>query len=55
VVTRENGKLKFSSLDFEILIGDMYSECETEKEIEWLKEQLQPIIEGLADERIEEL
>jgi hypothetical protein len=51
----ENGKLKFKSLDFEIFIGDLYAECNTEKEIEWLQEQLQPIIEGLAEERLEEI
>ena len=30
MVTRnDNGKLQFKSLDFQILIGDLYAECKT--------------------------
>lgn len=51
----EKGRLVFNRLDFEILIGELYSKCETEDEVEWLEEQLQSIIECSAEERIDEL
>ncbi|MPM84216.1 hypothetical protein SDC9_131287 [bioreactor metagenome] len=51
----ENGKLRFKSLDMQILIGDLFAECKTEKEVNWLEEQLQPIVECSAEERRNEL
>jgi hypothetical protein len=55
VLERENGKLLLSSLDFEILIGDLYEKCESEQEIEWLQDQLASIVECLAEERMDEI
>lgn len=49
------GKLEFKSLDMQIFIGDLYAECKTEKEINWVEEQLQAIVECSAEERLEEL
>lgn len=46
----ENGKLKFSSLDFEIFIGDLFIECENDNEIDWLEEQLKGAVECIAQE-----
>jgi hypothetical protein len=51
----QDGKLRLNSLDFEIFIGDLFQQCENESEIGWLKDNLIPVIEGTADERIEEL
>lgn len=50
VKRNENGKLKFSSLDFEILIGDLLIECKNDDEINWLEYQLKTIVEGIAQE-----
>jgi hypothetical protein len=51
----EKGKLLLKSLDLDIFIGDLFAKCDTEKEIEWLQEQLQSCTECRAEERIEEL
>jgi hypothetical protein len=55
VLERVDKKLIFSSLDFEILIGDLYEKCESEQEIEWLQDQLSSIVECLAEERMDEI
>ena len=36
----EDGRLQFKSLDFRILLGDMFELCSNESEIRWLKEGL---------------
>ncbi len=51
----ENGKLQFQSLDFQILIGDMFSKCKNEHEVEWVQEQLQSCVECEAEERLSEV
>ncbi|MBS5822422.1 MAG: hypothetical protein KID00_00945 [Clostridium argentinense] len=51
----EKGKLEFKSLDMQIFISDLFAECKTEKEINWVEEQLQAIVECSAEERLEEL
>lgn len=55
VERKENGKLAFKSLDFEIFIGDIYEQCNTESEINFIMENMQGIVESLAEERLEEL
>jgi len=47
--------MKFNQLDFEIHIDNLYDKCETPRQVEWLQEQMMSIVEGLAEERIEEL
>ena len=51
----EKGKLVFKSLDMEIFIGDLFEQCKTEHEVQWLQEQLQGIIECCADEQLEDI
>lgn len=51
----EKGKLAFKSLDFEIFIGDMFAKCKTEREIEWLEEQLNGTVECSSQERRDEI
>lgn len=55
VVRNDKGKLSFKSLDFEIVIGDMFEICKTEKEVLWVTEQLSSIIECSSDERLDEI
>jgi hypothetical protein len=52
---KENGKLSLKSLELEIFLGDLYEQCETEKEVEWLERQLQTCVECIAQERISEI
>ena len=55
VKRNEKGKLSLKALDFEILIGDMLEKCKTEKEINWLSNELTQIVDSLVDERTDEL
>ena len=50
-----NGKLSLSILDLEIFMGDLFEQCKTIHEIEWLSEQLQGCAEVIRDERTTEL
>lgn len=51
----EKGKLALKSLDFQILISDMFTECKDQREIEWLGEALSGIVECSAEERLDEI
>lgn len=56
MVGRNNkDKLFFQSLDFEIMLADMFMKCRNVREAQWLADQLQGIVEGICDERIEEI
>lgn len=52
---KENGKLGYNSLDFEIFIGDLFEECKNLDETCWLEEQLIDCVQIIADERKEDL
>lgn len=52
---KENGKLVLSSLDLQIFLGDLFEECENEKEVEWLTEQICEAAECVGEERLEEM
>lgn len=49
------GRMVFQSLDFRILIGDLFEKCKTVNEVEWLTEQLTSAIECASEERTEEI
>jgi hypothetical protein len=51
----KDGKLKFKTLDFEIFISDLFAECKTLREVSWLQEEMLSRVNGLADERADEL
>jgi hypothetical protein len=54
LITRnERGKLKFNTLEMEIMFDDLFDICKNQDEIEWLQEQLQSYVEGAANEKIE--
>ncbi|GIO25116.1 hypothetical protein [Oceanobacillus sp. J11TS1] len=46
----KNGKLKCDSLDLEILFGEMFQEAKTEKEVEWIYECLESVIDIASEE-----
>lgn len=46
----KDGKLLFESLDFKILISDMFELCVSEKEKEWLKDIIISEIEVISEE-----
>lgn len=50
-----NGKLVLKTLDFQIMIGDMFVQCDDEGEVDFLQENLTGIIENLAEERKDEI
>ena len=45
-----NGKLVLKSLDLEIFLGEMFIECNTDKEVEWLQEQILEALDVIVDE-----
>ena len=47
--------MKYNSLDFDIYVGNLFEMCESEDQVEWLKDQLSTSIDCLGDERIDEL
>ena len=48
-------KLSFNHLDMQILFDSFYEKCQTEEEVEWVKEQIEAYLETGADEAIENL
>ena len=45
-----NGKLVLKFLDLEIFLGEMFIECNTDKEVEWLQEQILKALDVIVDE-----
>ena len=45
-----NGKLVLKFLDLEIFLGEMFLECNTDKEVEWLQEQILKALDVIVDE-----
>ena len=54
VVRNDNDKLVFQSLDFEIMLGDMFMKCRNVREAQWLADQLQGAVEVICEEKIDE-
>ena len=54
VKRNNNGKLVFQSLDFEIMLGDMFMKCKNVSEAQWLADQLQGAVEVICEEEINE-
>lgn len=51
IVTRSvTGKLTFNHLNMLSLFDEMFQECKTEEDVEWLQEQLQSYLDRSADE-----
>ena len=45
-----NGKLVLKFLDLEIFLGEMFLECNTDEEVEWLQEQILKALDVIVDE-----
>ena len=45
-----NGKLVLKYLDLEIFLGEMFLECNTDEEVEWLQEQILKALDVIVDE-----
>ena len=54
VKRNNNDKLVFQSLDFEIMLGDMFMKCKNVSEAQWLADQLQGAVEVICEEEINE-
>ena len=55
LVRIEHDKLVFQSLDFEIMLTDMFMKCRNVKEAQWLADQLQGAIEVICEEKLCEI
>lgn len=49
----ERGSLRLQSLDLQIFLDDLFSECKNEEEVYWIESQLQEYVECAAEERME--
>ena len=54
LVRNNKGTSFFQSLDFEIMLGDMFEKCKNVREAQWLADQLQGAVEVICEEKIEE-
>jgi hypothetical protein len=52
---KQSGKLTVNHLDLDILVGELYSLCKTEREVEWLRDILHSTVDHLADEKTDEI
>lgn len=55
VIRNDKDKLIFQSLDFEIMLGDMFMKCRNVREARWLANQLQCAVEVICEEKINEV
>lgn len=55
MIERVNGKLELKSLDLMIKLGDLFENCKTEREIDWLLQQIIESAEIVAEEVLDEL
>lgn len=55
MIKRVNGKLELKSLDLMIQLGNLFEHCKTEKEIDWLLQQIVESAEVVAEEVLDEL
>ena len=55
MIKRVDGKLELKSLDLMIRLGDLFENCKTEQEIEWLLQEIVESAEVVAEEALDEL
>lgn len=51
----ENGRLKLNGLELEVFIDDLFQKCNTTKEIEWINDELNSMLDVCYERRIEEI
>jgi hypothetical protein len=55
VKRNENGKLELRTLDLAIFLDDLFDACQTEREIEWLKENIESALEGSMQDKLDQI
>lgn len=55
IVQRDKDGIKINTLDLEILLGNQFKECKTEKEIDFVRETISDALDLISEERTEEL
>lgn len=55
MIKRKNGRLTINTLDLQIFLGELYLNCETEEEIDFLHENILGYNDLCADERMDEI
>ncbi|MGL5712230.1 MAG: hypothetical protein ACRCX2_04370 [Paraclostridium sp.] len=51
----ERGTLQVNTLELDIFMGELFLNCNTEKEVEFISELITGSLEKTSEERIEEL
>ena len=47
--------MTINTLDLEIMFGDIFEECKTEKDMEWAKYQIDGVLECAYEDRLSDL
>jgi hypothetical protein len=47
--------MKINTLELEFMFADIFEECKTEEELEWVKEQIEGALENAYDNMLLEL
>lgn len=55
MIKRVDGKLELKSLSLMINLGSLFEYCKTEKEIDWLLQEIIESAEVVAEEALDEL
>jgi hypothetical protein len=55
IIRNERGSLTLNRADLDIIIGQIIDICRTEKELEWVQDQLIGCIESMVEGKLEEL
>ena len=55
MIKRVDGKLELKSLSLMINLGNLFEYCKTEKEIDWLLQEIIESAEVVAEEALDEL
>lgn len=50
-----NEKIQVNNLNLEIFIGDIFAKCNSEHEVEFVKEVLKDVVDLTSSERMDEL
>lgn len=51
----ESGKLQLNILDLQLFLGELFSKCKSEKDVEWLSDNIHDAVDLIADEKLCEL
>ena len=55
IARNDNGKLYIDTLGLDVMFGDLFDNCKTESEIEFVKDAIIGSVENVAEDFLDEL